>query len=155
METMEQRIIACARGWLGTRFHHQGRLKKTAGHNGGVDCLGLLTGIARELDLHDAHGVPLASLDKTDYGHLPDGHALHEGLSRALIPVPLADIQPGCILLIALEEVPRHLAIATDYPPGTGMIHAYAQARKVVEHTLDGWWRERVWACFRVPGTSL
>jgi hypothetical protein len=30
-------IVACARSWIGTRFHHQGRLKKADGHKGGVD----------------------------------------------------------------------------------------------------------------------
>ena len=38
---MNDAIVTCARSWIGTRFHHQGRLKKTQSHKGGVDCLGL------------------------------------------------------------------------------------------------------------------
>lgn len=37
-------VIAAARGWLDTPFHHQGRLKGV-----GVDCIGLVVGVAREL----------------------------------------------------------------------------------------------------------
>ncbi len=162
--THSEQIIACARGWVGTRFHHQGRLKKTAVHAGGVDCLGLLVGVARELGLRGKGGVELAVLDCADYGHLPDGEALLAGLIKNLelvtphslrglhefreMPQQVRHdmIQPGDILLIAPEGTPRHLAIATE----SGIIHAYAQARKVVEHMLDAWWRERVVAVFRV-----
>jgi hypothetical protein len=35
------------------------------------------------------------------------------------------------------------------------LIHAYAQARKVVEHRLDGPWRDRVVQAYSLPGVEL
>jgi hypothetical protein len=77
---MNMEIVACARGWLGTRFHHQGRVKKTATHAGGVDCLGLLIGIASELNLKGKDNLPLYLADKTSYPHYPDVKPLMEAL---------------------------------------------------------------------------
>lgn len=155
METIEERIITTARGWIGTRFHHQGRLKAAPGHKGGVDCLGLLIGVARELELRAADGTPLAALDTADYGHLPNGEALKAALERHLLPADAP--APGCILLLAPDGVaPRHLGIvgAIHHSPPTThaltLIHAYAQARRVVEHRLDAWWVERVRGVYRV-----
>ena len=143
MKNLEKRIVAAARGWVGTRFHHQGRLKRSARHKGGVDCLGLLIGVAQELDLRGRSGAALGDLDRRDYGHFPDGLALRAALEGALVPV--GEITPGCILLLAPDGVARHLGIAGDAPDGgLTLIHAYAQARAVVEHGLDAGWRERV-----------
>ena len=66
-------IVAQARTWLGTRFHHQGRLKANAEHKGGVDCLGLIVEVSRELNITDKNGGLLASHDMTDYSWLPSG----------------------------------------------------------------------------------
>jgi NlpC/P60 family putative phage cell wall peptidase len=43
MTTREQ-IVAAARGWLGTPYHHQASVKGV-----GCDCLGLIRGLWREL----------------------------------------------------------------------------------------------------------
>ena len=37
-------IVRCARGWLGTPYHHQASVKGV-----GCDCLGLIRGLWREL----------------------------------------------------------------------------------------------------------
>lgn len=142
-------IAACARGWVGTRFHHQGRLKKTASHGGGVDCLGLLVGVAQELDLRKQDGAPLAALDQTDYGHYPDTEYLQKKLTSALYPVGVSHITQGYIVLFAIEQAPQHLAIISDLGGRMGMIHAYAPARAVVEHELDEAWRARIVAAYR------
>src|SRR5690349_19110626 len=95
-------IVACARGWLGTRFHHQGRLKKTGTHSGGVDCLGLLVGVANELNLRDANQKHLADFDRTDYTHMPDTQYLREMLGTLLIAIPINNISPGDIALFQI-----------------------------------------------------
>ena len=142
-------IVACARGWLGTRFHHQGRLKKTDNHKGGVDCLGLLVGIARELQLTHASGQPLFMFDETDYSHSPDAIKLKDRLAQILCAVPVQSIEPGDILLLRIDGNPQHLAIASDRQEGLGLIHSYAPARAVVEHDLDEWWHKRIESAFR------
>lgn len=148
-------IVAAARGWLGTRFHHQGRLKKTAAHNGGVDCLGLLIGVAGELDLRLLDGSPAVALDSTDYTHTPDTEYLRRQLLRALEPIPGDGIiAPGDILLFRIDHFPQHLAIVSDMPSGLGIIHSYAPARQVVEHCFDDWWKSRVQSAFRYSHLS-
>lgn len=169
---MHTHIIACARSYLGTRFHHQGRLKKTANHKGGIDCLGLLVGIASELDLRDKHGEKLSELDRIDYSHQPDTLALKAKLAKALYPVrhcersaaihlsfnpkdgshrphglAMTELQPADILLLTIDGRAQHLALVSDL----GIIHAYAPARCVVEHALDESWIRKIDAIYELP----
>ena len=143
-------IVACARGWLGTRFHHQGRLKKTATHKGGVDCLGLLAGIASELDLRLPDGKPIHALDETTYSHYPDTNYLQQKLLLALAPVSVDLLEPGHVLLLTIDSQPQHMGIVSDMLGGLGLIHAYAPARAVVEHALDTHWQQRIVAAYRL-----
>ncbi len=132
-------IVAEARTWLGTRFHHQGRLKGV-----GVDCAGLVAGVAESL------GLPVQ--DRTDYTRQPDGQMLEETCDQQLDRIPVADIQPGDVLLMRFDEEPQHLAIVGDYAlGGLSIIHAYAQARRVVETRLDDGWLSRVVVAYRFP----
>jgi len=144
-------IAAAARGWLGTRFHHQGRLKKTTTHKGGVDCLGLLVGIARELNLRTPDNVPVVDFDRTDYTHLPDTDYLSPMLSRLLQKIPIGGIKPGNILLLTIDGRPQHMGVVSDTGSGIGIIHAFAPARAVVEHALDKIWRQRIVAAYCFP----
>jgi cell wall-associated NlpC family hydrolase len=152
MPPTPEQIVACARSWLGTRFAHQGRLKRTQTHQGGVDCLGLLVGVARELDIHGKDGLPLAQLDETDYAHYPDTVHLRWQLSRAMQEFPVDQIQPGDVVLMSIDGHPQHLGIIAKPYTGMGytLIHAYAPARKVVEHALDDYWQSKVIAVYRV-----
>jgi len=147
---MNQAIVTHARDWIGTRFHHQGRLKKAPRHKGGVDCLGLLAGVASELGLRGPDGALLVAKDETDYSHQPDSARLRILLSQLLKPIPPQGIIPGDVLLLRVDDSPQHLAIVSDRQDGLGIIHAYAPARAVVEHGLDDFWLERIEAAYRV-----
>lgn len=144
MINLQNSIVQAARGWLGTRFHHQGRLKKSDTHKGGVDCLGLLIGVAAELNL------PFSKYDETSYSHYPDTQKLRNNLASLLQEIPTANIEEGDILLLNIDGNPQHLAIVGEISGIPSIIHAYAPARAVVEHVFDDWWRERVVAAFRV-----
>jgi cell wall-associated NlpC family hydrolase len=144
-----ERIVAAARGWLGTRFHHQGRLKKTPTHAGGVDCLGLLVGLAKELELCGRNGQKLAALDKVDYSHQPDVQRLRFALSAALCEVDKGEMQLGDVALMQIDGRAQHLAIISQLADDARIIHAYAPARAVVEHGLDALWLARIEALFR------
>jgi cell wall-associated NlpC family hydrolase len=142
-----QALAEIARGYLGVRFAHQGRTKA-----GGVDCLGLLIAIAEEAGL-EIDGKQVAALDRSDYGTYPDADFLRERLETFLTPVPVSDMQVGDILLLAIDGRAQHLALVTDYPAEGeyGMIHAYAPARKVIEHRLDEHWKKAIAGVYRVP----
>jgi cell wall-associated NlpC family hydrolase len=149
--TLNVRVVAAARGWIGTSFHHQGRIRKNASHKGGVDCLGLLVGVAAEIGITLPDGRLAASLDKTDYPHYPDTERLRRRLSAIMENIPTAGIQAGDILVLSVDGSPQHLAIVSDYREGLGIIHAYAPARKVVEQALDDFWTSRIVAAYRLP----
>ncbi len=143
-------IVTAARTWVGTRFSHQGRRKGSDADRGGVDCLGLLIGIARELSLIAADGTPLAAHDVTDYSKTPDGAKFKATLDRVLLPQEARTPAAGMVGLFILDARPQHVAIISDYSPQAyGMIHAFAPARRVVEHRLDDEWRKRLVRLYR------
>lgn len=155
MKTDPDHIVRAARGWIGTAFHHQGRLKASGNSRGGVDCLGLLIGVAKELGLRDKQGEAfLWQRDRVDYGHLPDADALHSALCHSLHTVEPKDWAEGDVLLMQIDRAPQHLGILSYWPEGGwGVIHALASARKVVEHPLDSSWQQKIVQVFRVTGT--
>ena len=148
--TTGDNIVAAARGWLGTRFHHQGRFKKTAQHAGGVDCLGLLVGVARELDIQGPTQGGIYMFDETDYSHYPDAAKLKAQLELLLCSIPREGMGCGDVALFKIDGMAQHLGIISQLEGKRHVIHAYAPARCVVEHALDAWWLERIEAVYRI-----
>lgn len=144
---MDQRakIVACARAHLGVRFAHQGRHAAT-----GLDCLGLLL-VSAEAAGVSLRGLRPACLDDRQYGTRPDTDYLQAMLGQHLLPVKQPEF--GDVLLLRVEGRPQHLALVTDYPAEgeLGMIHAYAIARRVVEHRLNAVWRANIAQVYRLP----
>ena len=134
MNTPED-VIAVASRYIGTRWHHQGRSRA------GVDCIGLMVLVAQDL------GLPV--FDETDYSHQPDGQRLQAALAAHLTPI--AEPEPGAVLLMRFETHPQHVALMAD---GGDIIHAYALTRRVVRHRLDALWRSRIVAAYRFPGVA-
>jgi len=128
-------IITAARGWLGTPFHHQGRLKGV-----GCDCIGLVLGVSKELGISD--------YDYTAYGRIPNpiifGRELRANFDLANRP------DPGSVLWFSFNVAPQHVGIVTD----TGLIHAFAVAGRVVETGLDPQWLARCRGIFRYRGVD-
>lgn len=142
--TIANDIVAHARAWVGTPFHHQARLKGI-----GCDCLGLVVGVVDELGLKDANGVQLAAYDEVTYSREPDGAYLIEKLTGLLEEVPVDEARAGDLGLFKVRENPQHLAILSNFEGALGMIHSFAPARRVVEHRLDDDWKLRILKVFR------
>lgn len=123
-------IVAEARTWLGTPFHHQARLKGV-----GVDCAGLIIGVARET------GLVAPSFDVTSYQRSPDGVSLVAHCEQHLDRIQREAMQPGDIIVIRWRHHPQHLGILGDYlHGGLSLIHAFSDSNgrgKVVEQRLD------------------
>lgn len=135
-------IIQTARTFLGTPFQHQGRLKGQ-----GVDCVGLLICVAREL------GVLDSDLDYTGYRRQPDGVLMMELMNTHLVPKPEnAPIQPGDVLAIRYRA-PQHTAIVTRVE-GEHFWGIHAVERGVVEHRFDARWKNRIVGVYEIPGTE-
>ena len=127
-------IVSEAKSWIGTPFKHQGRIKGI-----GVDCVGLIVGVA--------HAFQLTQFDYTNYSHTPDGFLMQQLLAKHLEVIPIQEAKAGDIVLMRFEAQPQHLAILSDY----GMIHAYAQVRRCVEHRLDQLWQSRIVNAYSYP----
>lgn len=129
-------VVCVARGFLGTPFRHQGRVPGR-----GLDCAGVIVFAARALGL--------SGYDVAGYGRLPSGDAMADHLRAAGcrdIEIP----SPGDIYLMRFETNPQHLALVTDI----GVLHAYAEIGRVVEHRLDAVWCARIVGAFRLPGIA-
>lgn len=134
--------VAVARGYLGTPFHHQARVRGV-----GVDCVGLVICVAREL----GHLPP--AWDVTGYARQPDGSQLMHHLADRLVPVPQADMRPGDVVCVAFARHPQHVGVVGDYVHGgLSLIHADGQRGRVLETRLLFTEAMRFVQAFRWPG---
>jgi len=137
---IRQRIVKEARSYIGTPFEHQGRLKRC-----GVDCVGILIGVA--------HMLRLTNHNYKGYSRFPEGDELIKKLDSVLIRIPTDEIQDGDVLVFSISrrtKIPQHVALKTDI----GMLHTYQTIGKVVEHGLTQKWRRRLCAAYRFPGVD-
>lgn len=125
-------IVSEARKYLGVRFQHQGRTQH------GIDCVGLVVVVGKTLGLLNA--------DRVGYSRRPFNDELPKFMLEEFVSVDEA--LPGDILTFDFGPGVSHAGIVTP----SGLIHAYASKRKVVEHRLDDDWRRKVWRAFRYPG---
>lgn len=137
-------IVAEARGWLGTPFHHQARLKGV-----GVDCIGLVIGVARALAL-----VP-AAFDVGGYPRQPDGRTLVDTAARHMTRIDRTDMQPGDVVAVSFGGDPQHFGIVAPYTHGgLSIIHAAGGGGhdRVIETRLMFSRALQFVAAFRLPG---
>lgn len=128
-------IVAAARSWLYTPFHHQGRLKGV-----GVDCLGVILGVAHELKITD--------FDVKGYGRIPSGKQIEEGLALHCNRVHISEMRNGDIILFRFDKEPQHLAFKTD----VGILHSYQSVGECVETSMDESWQRRLVSVWRFKG---
>jgi cell wall-associated NlpC family hydrolase len=132
-----QQVIQVARSWIGVPFRHQGRSRA------GVDCVGLIIGIARELDL------PTGGIDRANYSRTPDGTLESEVAARGIATdEPVA----GSVVVIRFNRTAQHVALCT----GPTLVHAAESIKggRVVEHGFRGRWLRMVVSCWKLPGVS-
>lgn len=149
-------LINQARTWLGTKYHHQGRLKKSGRGPGGVDCIGLIVGIADELGIHDGKGNPLINADERNYSMYPESGRLVRSVQRHMRQVPVEKMRIGDVLLFKTFKDPQHVGLLTEYPSGgLGLIHCNSSAGKVVEQPLSDTWMRMLTHAYRFRKEQL
>ncbi len=135
-------IVAAARRWIGTPYHHQGALA-----GAGCDCLGLVRGVWRDLYGREPEVPPPYT---PDWGETGSAEPLLAAARRHLVERPCAAAVAGDVVLFRLRPtmVAKHVAILAA--PGR-MIHAQSndQVREVV---LTAGWQKRLVAAFAFPG---
>lgn len=133
--TTREAFIAEARSWAGTPYVHQGRNRH------GVDCIGLL--------LVTCWAIGLTDYDVTGYGRTPNADFMMRECDRLMTRT--TDPRPGDVLLMRFHREPQHILILTE---PARVIHAWADADRVVEVNCPPSWRRRVVAAYRVPGVA-
>ena len=138
-------IVAAARSWLGTPYHHQASCKGV-----GSDCLGLIRGIWRELYGPEPEAMPAYT---RDWGSATGSETLLEAACRHLIKIEdMSGRAPGDVLVFRMrdEGVAKHVGILTR---ASRLVHAQ-EGLGVIEIELGRWWRRRAVAAFSFPGVS-
>jgi NlpC/P60 family putative phage cell wall peptidase len=114
-------VVAAARSWIGTPFHHQAELKGV-----GCDCGGLLRGVCIELELFPADYRSLPEAQPfVGYARSPDGESMVKCCETFMRPIERSQMQPGDVVLVRWDVDPQHVAILGDYRHGgLSIIHA-------------------------------
>lgn len=142
---LRSQVAESALSYIGTPWVHQGRTKGV-----GVDCIGLLVGVASEVGLNFE--------DQTDYSPVPHDAKSHliEGLQHNNCS-RTQECLPGNILLFCLmkAKMPSHCAILV----GNGrMIHAMnyrsksGKLHQVRAHVYANPWVSRTHSIWAYPG---
>jgi NlpC/P60 family putative phage cell wall peptidase len=145
MPNIRPHIIALARDWLGTPYHHQASLKCV-----GCDCIGLVRGIWREL--YGAEAPEALPAYTRDWAEAQGRETLIEAARRHLIEIPRFEARPGDVLIFRWrrDSLAKHCAILSK---PTAIIHALEGA-PVSEVALSSWWRRHTAAAFAFPETG-
>lgn len=125
---------------LGVPWRHQARAWGRY-----LDCLGLVTGTAQQL------GLPVE--DHVDYARHPDTERLLRTVREQMVEIDVDQDLMGSVMLIHFGDWdrPYHFAISD----GEGrMLHGYALAKKVVYHSVDDYWSEKISFRFELPGIT-
>lgn len=139
---MREAIVAEARTWMGTPFHHQASLKGV-----GCDCIGLVRGVARAVGFRDPFTTGEA-IRFAGYGRTPDPRRLLEACALYLHKIPLPEAVAGDILVMRFVREPQHFALITGRLPDR-MIHSHASVGRVTESGIDARWWKRVLGAYR------
>ncbi|MFN8911467.1 MAG: hypothetical protein ACK5V4_01705, partial [Alphaproteobacteria bacterium] len=105
---MNEKIVKEARDWIGTPFKSQGRVKQVA-----CDCLGLIIGVAKNLNINASNGLPLSMYDQLNYNLKKQTVDLENLLESLLIKSDKLSV--GSLVLIKFDAIPQHLGIISDH----------------------------------------
>ncbi len=137
------RVVALARGWIGTPYRHQASRRGI-----GCDCLGLVRGVWRDLYGNEPEAVPAYS---GGWAETPaaSNEPLASAARRHMSEVEPSAFAGGDLLVFRWRRhLPaKHLGIAVS---PTRMIHAQEGAA-VCEVTLNSWWRRHLAFAFCFP----
>jgi NlpC/P60 family putative phage cell wall peptidase len=144
MATDCERIVAAARGWIGTPYVHRASVK-----GAGCDCLGLLRGVWREVIGAEPEALPPYT---PDWAEARREETLYMGLCRHLGEIGLDEFAAGHVVLFRMAALgpARHCGIVADRGGISTLIHSRMNKR-VSEETFCAAWRARLAFAFEVP----
>ncbi|MEL6872237.1 MAG: NlpC/P60 family protein [Pseudomonadota bacterium] len=137
-------IVASARGWLGTPYHHQASRRGV-----GVDCLGLIRGVWRETYSTEAEVPPAYT---RDWAEARGEDTLLDAAGRHMTRRTDDAREAGDVVIFRYRAgVPaKHVGILTG---PRHFIHAM-EGVPVSEVALCNWWQRRIAGVFTFPGVE-
>lgn len=135
------RVVAAARGWIGTPYLHRASTR-----GAGCDCLGLIRGIWREVHGDEPAPVPPYTPDWSE----PQGEERLWAAAARLLPPGQG--RPGDLLLFRMRpgSVAKHLGLLSA---PDAFIHSMS-GHGVIESPLSAPWAARIVARFDLEGAS-
>ncbi|MEZ5799229.1 MAG: NlpC/P60 family protein [Nitratireductor sp.] len=139
-----EKIVREARSWIGTPYIHQASAKGV-----GCDCLGLVTGIWRELGGEMARPLPPYT---PDWGEVDRVEHVLTAARDFLAPITAEQSQPGDLVIFRWRAgaIAKHMGILSA---SDRFVHAWERVG-VVEAVLVPQWRKRMAGFFRFPDLS-
>ncbi len=148
--TTRAAVVAEAKSWAKTPYQHQASLKGV-----GVDCIGLIRGVARGCGLVDPFETGAAH-KYFGYSQMPNPALLLEACRAFLQPIDTEAATVGDILLFNFADRgvkdPQHFGIITRAEPPY-VIHSLAP-HCVLEHRINEVWAARVVAAYALRGVE-
>ncbi|MEL6608708.1 MAG: NlpC/P60 family protein [Pseudomonadota bacterium] len=136
-------VVALARRWIGTPYHHQASCEGV-----GTDCLGLVRGVWRGLYGGEPCAVPAYSPDWAEADRIEVLWRAAGEYLREIRRPPL----PGDVVLFRMRAnmIAKHLGIVAGDAGRMTFIHAYAR-HGVIESPFSAPWQRRAVAVFEFP----
>lgn len=125
MTFTRQDVVDTARSYLGLRFVRGGRDRAR-----GIDCVGLLTLVGRDL------GFDI--VDIKDYTFEPKPDVFVNNIRNQSDPAPM-NWRPGTIVLLRQSIYPMHCGIIGERYGLPTIINANMHSRKVIEQSATEW----------------
>jgi hypothetical protein len=155
-------VVQCARTYIGTPYSDFGRVKGMA-----CDCIGLPVMVGNELGLFTGdfqsytptpllrHAEAMAD-QRMDVIWEREGWS--DGKAQWLQPVANEATPAGSVGLFwySNRSEPQHFCIFGDHPSVSipTMIHAHARYGRVIEASLDKFWRTRLVKVYSLPNVE-
>jgi cell wall-associated NlpC family hydrolase len=119
MSATREDVVRVARSYIGTPYHHLGRVPGI-----GLDCAGVVICVGREL------GLVSSDFDVPVYSPAPDGHSLLAWCDEHLgFPQTHLTLLPGHVIVLRAGKRPQHIGIVGDYVHGgLSLIHSNMSA---------------------------
>lgn len=145
-------IIAYAETLMGVPYVHLGRSVEN-----GIDCIGLLRLVAHRFNLtdHDFTNYAPTADGKTLIRELDLAFGVDDGDPRRVIEED--EYEPGDVLVfyIRRRKNPTHAGIFVRLEDGRpGLLHTYANVKKVTIHGMNDWWVKRIVKVYKWPGVE-
>lgn len=137
----KENVVEIAKTYIGTPFHHLGRIKEV-----GIDCIGVILGVAEELKIS-----LIIPPEAKKYGRKSKHRPLLECMEEQFIWVKKREV--GSIVVSwfnSKTKEPSHLGIVTN----VGLIHTNGNLGVVIEEHWSPLWTLRIVEYYKYPGVE-